>query len=260
MDLIQDFAQQVPKLMLIFARLSAMVMTLPWLSYPIIPIRARVLIAFVLSIMVLPLLPDPELASLTLLSLSLMISKEILFGALIGTGARIIFESFSMAGQFIARQVGMALANVMDPSSRQHMPIYSQFWFLLMVVLFLVTNGHYLLIETLYRNFNLLPLGYGHLTAAAGESFVRTMSQAFLFSIKLGLPAMIFLLVLDTAFAMIARVMPQMNIFFVTLPLKVTIGFFVMIISIDIFQVLFEGVIQEMYTYLGTMTGHLGGV
>lgn len=259
MELIQQYYQNIPKFMLIFARLSAMLMAFPVLSSSLIPSQVRILFAVVLSFVLVSILPDPDLGLIQPLSLFLLVGREILFGSLIGLGANILFESFSLAGGLIARQLGMAIANVMDPSSQQQQPVYSQFWFLVMVAFLFVTNAHHLLIVTLYDNFSLLPLGLGGFPASAGESVVRTMSSALLYAVKLSLPAMIFLLLLDTAFAFLARVMPQMNVFFVTLPLKIGIGYLVMIISIDIFQSLFDSLFHDMYTYIGTMARQLGG-
>ncbi|MCF7800561.1 MAG: flagellar biosynthetic protein FliR [Candidatus Marinimicrobia bacterium] len=260
MDLIQQYYQSIPQFMLIFARISAMLMTMPVLSASLIPNQVRILFAVVLSFVLVSILPEPNLGIIQPLALFLLVGREILFGMLIGVGANILFESFSMAGGLIARQLGMAIANVMDPSSQQQQPIYSQFWFLIMVSLLFVTNTHHMLVVTLYDNFNLLPLGQGAFPAAAGETVVRVMSKSLIYAVKLSLPAMIFLLLLDTAFAFLARVMPQMNVFFVTLPLKIGIGFIVMIISVDIFQSLFDSLFHEMYVYIGTMARQLGGV
>lgn len=260
MDFFQQYYLAVPKFMLIFARLSAMLYTLPVFSSSVIPGQVRILLAFVLSFILVTLLPDPSLHFLSPLTFFILVSRELIFGALIGIGANILFESFSMAGGLIARQLGMGIANVMDPSSQEQQPIFGQFFLFVMIALLFASNSHHLLVTTLFDNFSLLPLGQGSFPNAAGETVARIMSTALDYSVRMALPAMIFLLILDTAFAFLARVMPQMNVFFVTLPLKVGIGYFIMILSMDIFQVIFGSVFHDMYVYVGTMARQLGGV
>lgn len=260
MDLLQQYYLAVPKFLLIFARLSALLITLPVLNSSVIPGQVRILFAFVLSFILVTLLPDPGLHFLSPLSFFILVGREILFGALIGLGANILFEAFAMAGGLIARQLGMGIANVMDPSSQEQQPIFGQFFLFVMIAFLFATNGHHMLVVTLFDNFSLLPLSQGIFADGAGETIVRTMSTALTYSVKLALPAMIFLLILDTAFAFLARVMPQMNVFFVTLPLKVGIGFFIMIISMDIFQSMFDSLFHDVYLYIGTVASQLGGV
>lgn len=248
-ELINQYALIMPAFILIFIRLSTMIMVMPIFSYPIIPSRVRILLAFTMSIIILPTVETPPTYINNFIEFILAVGIEIGVGLFIGFGAKVIFEALSMAGNFVARQMGIGIANVMDPTSRQQIPVISQFWVIIMISYFLAFDGHYLFIRTMVKNFSLIPLSIVEFKPVLGEAIAQSGSLAFNIALKLALPAMIFLLLIDAAIAFIARVMPQMNIFVVTLPVKIGAGLIVLITSLDIFQILFGSI----YTHLSNI-------
>jgi flagellar biosynthetic protein FliR len=255
-----QWLELVPRFLLIFIRLSALMVVLPVLSYPVVPVRIRIALSLVLSMILTPVVDWAYPMVESLLELAVLVIREVLIGLIIGFGAKVIFEGINMAGGFIGRQMGIGIANVMDPTSRQQIPVVSHFWALVMITYFLAIDGHHLLVETMFRNFSKIPLGGGEFPPALGTTIVRSVSHAFFIALKLGLPAMIFLLLVDTAISFTARVMPQMNIFLVTLPLKIGTGIFVLITSLNIFQVVFDSIYGDIVHYLGQIIMGLQGV
>ena len=162
-----------------------------------------------------------------------------------------------MAGSFIGLQMGMAIMNVFDPSSQQQQPFITQLWMFVMIIFFLVTNSHHFLVETLFQNFSLIEPGGGVFSAGVGQSFVNSGSIMYELALKFAAPAMIFLLLVDISIAFIARVMPQMNVFFVSLPLKIGVGIMVLIISLRLFQVLFSTIYNEVETFVYSIINNL---
>jgi len=244
----------LPGIMLVFARISAMLVALPIFGYAMVSVRIRVLLAVALTAVVVPVSTAAPVTEITTLpALILGISKEVAIGLLIGFGARLIFEGFSMAGGVVGLQMGFAIVNVMDPSSRQHQPIISQFWLLLIITLFLVTNSHHFLVEILVQNFSRIPVGGGEFSPELGETVVLGGSKIFQIVIRFAAPIMVFLLLVDTAIAFMARIMPQMNIFLVALPLKIGLGIFVLVISLKMFLVVFESIYGDMVNYVSTI-------
>ncbi len=245
-ELIDRLALVMPAFILTFVRLSGLMITLPIISYPMITTRIRIIMALVMTFVLFPLIEQSSLQFANNSELILAVFKELLIGLLLGLGTRVIFESFSWAGAIIGRQMGIAMANVMDPTSTGQIPIVSQFWLLVVVSYFLAINGHQMLFETLYRNFETIPVGTGVLSATAGRLLLNTGSIAFLNTFQFAAPAIVFLLLVDTSIAFTARIMPQMNIFMVTLPLKIATGLIVLVISLDMFAMLFDIVYQGM--------------
>jgi len=250
-ELIDKLSIWMPYYLLVFLRLSAMVTTMPILGYATVNARIRIMLAFILTIIIAPLLGSHTMVEITsVLQLFVLGMKEIFIGLIIGFGARLIFEGFSMAGAFIGLQMGMAIMNVFDPTQQQQQPIISQFWLFIMIIFFLVTNSHYFLIETLYQNFSIIHLTKGEFTPQLGQTIIQGGSLIYEMALKYAAPAMIFLLIVDISLSFVARVMPQMNIFFVSLPLKISVGIIVLIISLRIFQVLFSYIYNELEGYV----------
>jgi len=248
-ELVNRISELLPGYMLTFFRITSMLMVMPVFGYVNVPVRVRLAFGFVLSLVISPVVTSyVHIGNVE--ELLLGVSREIFIGLITGFGARLVFEGFYMAGSFIGRQVGLGIANVMDPSSRQQLPIVSNFWLVLLIVYFLTANAHYYLIEVLVRNFNVVPLGEGSLNAALGRHVVSGGSLFFSIALRMAVPAMVFLLLVDIAISFTARVMPQMNIFFVTLPLKIFTGIVVLIISLDIFQVVFGSFYGELVEYV----------
>jgi len=244
--LIDRIALITPAFILTFVRLSGMLITLPILSYPMISTRIRIALAMMLSLLLFPVIESSEVVYTSSIQLSIAVIVELLIGLMIGLGTRVIFESLNWAGGIIGRQMGIAMANVMDPTSSGQIPIVSQFWLLVVVIYFFTVNGHQMLFETLYRNFETVPVGTGVLNPAAGRILLSTGATAFMNAFQFSAPAIVFLLLVDTAIAFTARIMPQMNIFMVTLPLKIATGLIVLVISLDMFEMLFDIIYQEI--------------
>ena len=112
--------------------------------------------------------------------------------------------------------------------------------------------------NTFFKNFNLIPLGGAEFSPETGITIIRGGAMAFEIALRFAAPAMVFLLLVDVAIALTARVMPQMNIFLVTLPLKIGAGLFVMIFSLDIFQILFDPVYDDLAEIIGTLVTNMG--
>lgn len=259
MEFLNQLNDQIPGYVLVLSRVSAMIMTLPILSYSVLSRQIKGLLAIILTATIAPMVVTHAFYFQSPALLTVAIMRETFIGMSIGFGAKVLFEGFSMAGSFASRQMGLMMANVMDPTSQQQVPIVSQFWILILITFFLATNGHHLFISTIYTNFQLIPVGGGEFTPQLGRIISKTGSAAFVIAIKFAAPAMSLLLVTDAAIALMARVMPQMNIFIVSLPLKLMVGFYALIASLNVFQVLFNSVYNEMSQYLDAVIFQIGG-
>jgi flagellar biosynthetic protein FliR len=259
LELVDEISRWLPGYMLVFARLSAMIMAMPILGYSTIPVNIRIILSFLFTLIIAPTLGIQDIVFSGMTQMVLILMKEILIGLVIGFGAQLIFEGFSMAGQFVGMQMGLAILQVFDPSSEQQQPIVTQFWMMIMIIFFLVTDSHYVLVQTLFENFTLVKLGQGVFDPALGRNFINGGALIFELAMRFAAPAVIFLLLIDIAIAFVARVMPQMNVFFVSLPLKIALGFVVLIISLRLFQlmfgVIFDQIVDFMMANIRAMSG-----
>lgn len=257
-DAIDQIGSWLPLYLLVFSRISGMLVSMPVLGYATVSVRIRIILGLLLTLIISPLLSGGyHLSHPTPLALMVDVLREVFIGLLIGYGARLIFEGFSIAGQFIGLQMGMAIMQVFDPSNQNNQPIISSFWMLIIVVFFIVSNSHHFLIRILFFNFKAIGLGMAAIKPMAGQQLISGGTLMFELALKFGAPVMIFLLVVDLAIAFMARVMPQLNIFFISLPLKIGTGIFLLMISLQIFQSLFSYVMNGLETFV---TGMIRGI
>ena len=258
-ELIDQLENFLPGYMLIFARISGLLISLPILSSPLINKKTKGLIAIVFTFIIAPNFTNQFPAIDSLLELFILISKEILVGLTIGFGTLVIFESFNMIGAFMGRQMGLFMARAINPMTRQQSNVVSPFLTLILIVYFLVTNSHYIFVRTIFENFEVIPLGLAKFPGAQGRTLIETGSTAYHIAIKFAGPTMIFLLLIQAATAFSVRVMPQMNVMFVMLPLRIGCGFFALMTSLKIFQLMFDSFYGQIFNYISTTLIHLKG-
>ncbi len=250
----------VPGAMLVMARLSGMFLTFPVFSANFLNGRIKIAMIVMFTILISPAFYTSYPPVDNPLHLGVLVIKELFVGFTIGFGTAVIFETFKIAGSFVGRQIGLSMSQVIDPNTNLKTQIISQIFYLLIIIYFVVSNGHYLLIETFYNNFKLIPLGVAHFPASLGRNIIRTGSDAFSLALHFAGPTIIFMLLVEAAVAITVRVMPQMNAFFITLPLRIGCGIFALINSMNIFQLMYATIYEHVYQYIGSSISNIQGV
>ena len=154
-----------------------------------------------------------------------------------------------MAGQLIDMQVGFGMINVFDPQYGQQVPLIGNFKFLMALVVFLALQGHHVIITGLAENFRIVPLGVQlHLDNAAAM-MVDAVANMFVLSLRIALPVMGTVLMTDVALGILARIMPQMNVFVVGITGKLVVGMFMLYLILPFYvsflEVGFEGIFRD---------------
>jgi flagellar biosynthetic protein FliR len=150
--------------------------------------------------------------------------SEVLLGISIGMVVNLIFVGMQMAGQISGYQMGLAIARVMDPSAGQQVPLLSQFFQLFAFLMFLTLNAHHWFLRALADSFELVrPFGF-RLSGSLIEQLMDVAGNTFVIAIKVGAPVIAVLMLTSIAFGLIARTVPQMNVLFVAMPLKIMVG------------------------------------
>jgi flagellar biosynthetic protein FliR len=159
-----------------------------------------------------------------LLLLATAVLTDGLFGISIGFAARLLFASVEMAGYFVDTQMGFGFINLVNPFSEQQSSVLSVFQYQLAITVYLLANGHLALLGSVAESFVALPPGGVDPHAAFGLTMTSLLKTMFVLGFRLALPAAGVLLVVDLAFALVARAVPQMNVFVVGMPAKIIIG------------------------------------
>ncbi len=179
---------------------------------------------------------------------ALLIIKEFLVGLSIGFVAYLACTAIYIAGEIIDRQIGFAIANVMDPISNIQVPVTSNLYFIISMLMFLTINGHHMLIQTLFDSFQSLPLGAAVLNEEIVDGISGLFTTVLATGFKIAAPIVAAILVTDIALGTISKMVPQINIFVVGMPLKIIVGMVILIITIPLYISVMESVFKLMNT------------
>jgi len=213
--------------LLVFSRVGAMVMLLPAIGQAGVPARVRLVLALAISLALTPQVQSayPGVAPQTSMALAIMIAQEITAGVLVGAMARIIMSALQVAGYLIATQTGLAYAQTLDPTQGAQGAVLGNFMNLLGVTLIFITNLHHLAIGAIAGSYRMLPPG-GHLpTSDMLQLVVQLTSSSFALGFQLAAPFLVFGFALYAGLGVLARLMPQIQVFFVAVPLNIMCGF-----------------------------------
>ena len=228
--------------LLVFARTGAMVMLLPPLANTSVPARIRLMLALAIAVALAPTVASsyPQTAPHNIAALGVMIAQEVTVGIMIGTLARVIMTAVAIAGTVIASQTGLSYAEALDPSSHgQQGAVIGNFLSMLAVVMIFASNMHHLAIGAVVGSYHLIPPGTALPPGDMAEMAIRIVSGAFLLGFQLAAPFLVFGFAVNIGFGVLARMMPQLQVFFVATPLNILVGFVVMALLIGSMMTLF---------------------
>ena len=233
----------------VLVRVAAILMSIPVFSGRNIPVMLKAGFVVAVSLVLYPLVhlePPATTAATDLFVVG--VAGEVLLGIAIGLIVRTIFAGVQLAGQLAGYQMGMAIANVIDPDSSDQIPLISQFYQILAVLIFVTVNAHHWFLGAMQESFRLIPPYGFQLNPSLMKQLIELGSGIFIIGLKIGAPVMVVLLLTSIAFGLIARTVPQMNIFIVAIPLKIGVGFLFIFFSLP-----------YCTAYLGGLFGELGG-
>jgi flagellar biosynthetic protein FliR len=239
---------QLQAYMVIFLRVSAILFVAPVFDSRSIPTLFKAGLAISISLLLYPMVQfDMGAGQDNVLRFAFWVGAEIALGVVIGMSVKMFFAGIQLAGQFAGFQMGLAIANVMDPTTSAQMPILAQFKNLFAMLIFLVTNAHHWFFRALVESFTLVP---PFQIQAHDNLFAAVMAMAaniFIIAIKIGAPVMGAMFITSVAFGMLARTVPQMNVFLVAMPVKIILGFIFLGISLPFIA----SFLTERFTHLG---------
>ncbi len=253
-------AEQIQVFLLIFVRITAMISLLPIFGAQNVPRKLKAGFSFILAIILFPLVPVqfPEEFIFTLPRFAVMIVQELFIGITIGFATTLLFASVQFAGRLIDTQMGFALVRLIDPFSNAAGTVSGQFLIIIFSSIFLLINGHYFLLLAIQKSFEVIPLFNAHMpTGSVANLLVSMVANVFVMAIRLAAPVFSVLVLTSLSLGIVARTVPQINIFFVGLPLKIGLGLTTLAIVLPamtmIFRSMFERLIQDIWRLLYLM-------
>ena len=230
-------------------RIAALFMVVPVISSRIVPARVRLVLALVVTLLVVPLLPAVPATQALSFKLILTVVQEIAIGVTIGFVFQIAFQVFVLSGQFMAMKMGLGFASMNDPTNGVQTTVLSQFFLMLVTLIFVTIDGHLILIQMLVQSFNTLPPGGSQLDADIYFQIASLGSWMFLSALVFALPVLTSLLFVNIAFGVMSRAAPQLNIFAVGFPFTLISGLFLVYLGLNNFETSFHNVMAYAFSF-----------
>ena len=237
--------------MLVFARIGAMVMLLPGLGESNIPVRMKIAIAVILTLIILPLHRAAyHVDTDTLSPMVVLMIHEIIIGVVLGATARVTLSALQVAGSVIAQQMGLGFVTSVDPTQGQQGVVIGNFLTMLGITLLFATDSHYLVIAALNDSYAIFSPGDMMPAGDVAALATRAFAAAFKIGMQLSAPFLVFGLVFNIGLGVLARLMPQMQVYFVGVPLAIIAGFLifslVIVAMMGTFLEYFIGVMHDL--------------
>lgn len=221
---------------LVLGRMAGLFAAIPLFGGKSTPPRVKVAMVFAMTLLFFPVVRTkmPELPADSL-SLALLMVREGLVGISLGLLSQVIFSAVEFCGQLIGTQMGFSAASLFDPAMGTQMSVMSVLQNLLAMLLFMTLGMHHVFIRAIVESYGVVPLGAWHVTGGLLQFVIATTTGVFILAVKLAAPVMAAILAATVALGVMARIFPQMNIFMISFPLNIGLGFLVLGVTLLVF-------------------------
>ncbi len=234
----------VTGVLLVSLRIFGVLLTAPiWSSrYVPGPVRGLLALYIGLALQGLPIEADPAMAPLALLLVSV---RELVTGMALGYVVGLVFHAIQVGGHLIDMDIGFGIVNIVDPNLGQPAPVAGTFLYTLAMLIYLAANGHHAMLRALADSFRLIPLDQGTWHALTTQTLVDATGALFWMALRIALPVTGALFVTTISLGIVARGVPQMNIFIVGFPVKIGAGLFFLALSLPVYLTLVQTLTEE---------------
>ena len=257
MDIFNLNYAEFERFLFVFFRVGAIIIFVPILGSRQIPLTLKVGLIFFIAIVTYPLvkgqqLPEPR----GIFELAVFLMMDVIVGIAIAYIARLIFTAVQVAGTVVDFQMGFGVVNVIDPQTDTQVSVTAQFHNILAVLIFLVTDAHHFIIQAIVESFFILNPSEFNFASITPEYMLHLFSGTFTTAVKIAAPIMAILFFLSVGLGLVARTVPQMNVFIVGFPLQIGVGLLMVGLSISFFSILVQNQMYELpVKFMGLFRG-----
>jgi flagellar biosynthetic protein FliR len=243
------------KFLFVLLRVGALIMFFPILGSPQVPGRIKIGLILFVSIAVFPVvraapMHDPK----SLFELVVNLFSEITIGLAVAYSARLMFTAVQIAGTVVDFQMGFGVVNVIDPQTETQVSITAQFQNILAILFFLALDAHHIIIGAIVESFFLINPFQINFSTFTPEIILLLFKATFVTAVKIAAPIMAILFFISVGLGLVARTVPQMNVFIVGFPLQIGVGLLMVGLSISFFSIVVQGQIEQLpERFLGIM-------
>ncbi|NLY42475.1 MAG: flagellar type III secretion system protein FliR [Clostridiaceae bacterium] len=211
-------------------------------------------LGFMIALIITPALDEiPQIRDMHFLAYMGIIIKEFAVGLILGFITYITFSALYIAGQIIDMQIGFGMVNVFDHQSNIQVPVIANLYTVIATLMFLSMNGHHMIISSIFYSYKIIPIGSFIMSERLLGDIIRIFADAFVIGFKIAAPVIATIFITDVVLGILARTIPQMNVFVVGMPLKIIIGMFTLVLSVAAFSIIMEVMAEGMYRDLETV-------
>ncbi|WP_337833284.1 flagellar biosynthetic protein FliR [Geoanaerobacter pelophilus] len=232
---------------LVMGRVAGIFAATPMFGGKAVPMRVKAGLSLVMTMVLFPVIRTtlPELPTDSV-SLILLVIRETMIGITLGLLSQAIFAAVEFCGQLLGIQIGFAMVNLFDPSMGGQLSIIAVFQTILATLLFMALGVHHFFIRSIVESYQLLPLGGWHMSGPLLQFITGTVTGMFVLGIKLAAPVMVSLMAATVVLGIMARIFPQMNVFIISMPLNIGVGFLILGTSLMVFMHTLEGAFGQL--------------
>lgn len=232
-----------------FLRVLALFSSMPLIAQRSVPMRIRVALAFLIALAAQASLPEMPVIALDSAAGVLAIIQQVLIGISLGFAARVVFAAIELAGEVIGLQMGLNFAGFFDPSSGGQGTAASRFFGISISWLFIVINGHLLLIAAIVQSFHAFPVGPEPFAFLRSTQPQVWGAEIFSLGLWIALPLVAMLLFVNFVLGIVSRVAQQMNVFAIGFPISLSVGLIGMLLTLPMMGTPFTMALERMLSY-----------
>ncbi|OQW59590.1 MAG: hypothetical protein A4S17_14740 [Proteobacteria bacterium HN_bin10] len=250
---------QFQSFLTVLIRVAGIFAAFPVLGSRVVPLQIKVGMVITIGLILMPIVKAPMIPDDPYLTAMGLVS-EFVIGMAIGLASRIVFGGIELAGEVVGHQMGLAVVQLFDPTAQAQVPLISHFQTLLASLVFLSINAHFIVVEAIARSFELVPPFGAGLSATLAEDVLRYSQGMFVLALKLAAPVMATMLLINLLMAILGRTVSQLNVFILSFPITITIGFLVMgmamPVTMSVYQAEFENLAGTFTKILVALGAH----
>lgn len=241
--------ENVVGFLLLFFRMAGLFIMVPLFSHASIPVTIKTALAFAFTVIFFALMP-PINFEVTTGTLVLGILSEFLLGFSVGLILQLVMHIMTFAGIQISFIMGFSMASVVDPQSGISMPVISNILALMSLLVFLLLDGHHVVLLFVAESLKEVSLGGFLFTEEMFNYFIKATTNMFVVGFMIAFPIIALSLLADIIFGMLMKTMPQFNLLVIGFPIKIMVAFVVIIATLATFMEIFSAQMMEAFNSL----------
>jgi flagellar biosynthesis protein FliR len=236
---------------LVLARVAGLFSAIPMFGARLVPNRVKAPLIFALALLLFPIVkPHVVPPAGDVISLTILVVLEMMIGLTLALVSQFVFAAIEFCGQQVGTQIGISMATLFDPTTQNNVPTMAMFQNALATLIFLALGVHHFFLRGIVESYQVIPIGAWHTSPGLLKFLIDGSTGIFVIAVKLSAPVAVALLATSVALGIVARSFPAMNVFMVSMPLNIGIGFVILGISLPVF-------FRVLQVAFGDMTGQM---